>query len=294
MGRQYLQRHCRNGAWLTQRLADTSAIEIAFLGSSHTMCAVSDALLETLLDEAGGGPQVANLGLCRLGRTMTWALTRRLMARSQPPRWLIVEVRVTEDRFSHPDYPYLASGADLLGAYPFWHQRYLEQLGQGLLARFQDARYALLGLPLPEAPPYVGRHGFVLGGERLYISPEQVPNRPLLRRPAEGWEAWTYAESLRFPMHYLERAVQAAQAQGTRVAFLYLPAMGRPAAQRPLELARYQAWGPVWEPPADILDPVEHWMDPAHLNEIGAEALTRWLAGQIRLAEAEEIEEQKR
>ena len=287
MAREYLQRHCRNGLWLHQRLADTSAIDIALLGSSRTMCAVSDQLLEASLSGPdGAGPQVANLGLCRYGRTLTWTLGRRLLARPQAPAWLIIEVRVTEDRFSHPDFPYLASGGELLGAYPFWHQRYFEQLGQGLMARFQDWRQATLGLTPDSLPPYAGRHGFVLSGNVLHLLPPGgQPPLPLRERPETGLAGWRYQEGQRLAMHYLHRTVAAAQAQGTRVGFLYLPGWRNPAAQRPLELATYEAWGPVWMPPPSVLDPEAHWMDPDHLNEAGARVLTDWLARQIQQAE---------
>ncbi|GAB4412502.1 MAG: hypothetical protein OHK0039_18590 [Bacteroidia bacterium] len=277
-GRQYLQRHCRNGNWLIDRLYRSEVpIDVALLGSSQMMCGVSDADLEQRLHAADlSALHVANLGFCRYGRTLHATLTDVLLARGQT-RYLIVEVRDREDRFSHPDFPYLAPGGDVLLPYPVVHQRYVEQVVAATGYRFQALRHRLLGLPLPPDSQVHGPHSFALSGVALDILPQDrdLPKRALVP-PRSGWQL-----DAAFPLHYLRRLATRARAQQVEVIFLYLPDYQRPREQVPIEIETYQSLGRVWLPPEGLLDDVSCWADAVHLNERGAARLTAWVAAQL-------------
>src|SRR6476661_964112 len=57
------------GAWMYRRIYESKEpIDIAFLGSSHTINGINDTLINQLLRDSGSTKTTCNLGYCRLGR----------------------------------------------------------------------------------------------------------------------------------------------------------------------------------------------------------------------------------
>ena len=115
-----LEADCYNhGIWVHDRIFHSQTpIDIAFLGSSHTICGVDDGFLSEKIE----GLEVANLGYCRLGRNLNYVLLKELVSQNEVQQ-IIIEVREKEDRFSHPIFPYMARSEDVMLPKLFFNQK---------------------------------------------------------------------------------------------------------------------------------------------------------------------------
>ena len=119
---------CSRGDWLYQRIFKNEIpVDIAFIGSSRTICAVNDSLLESYL-----GVHVANLAFCRYGRSLHYSLFKDLL-RKKTPEMVVLEIRAEESRFGHPDFAHIADMEDLL--LPVSYKNWLMQLVEGVQDR---------------------------------------------------------------------------------------------------------------------------------------------------------------
>ena len=131
-GYHCLLESCGRRVWNYSRIFENkNPVDVAFIGSSRTICAVQDSLLENILPQP---TQFVNLGFCRYGRSLHYAFVKDLLSRHQPA-CVVLEVNEKESRFSHPDFPYVADGRDLI--FPVFRQGYLQQLVMGVQARFE-------------------------------------------------------------------------------------------------------------------------------------------------------------
>ncbi|MEM7659517.1 MAG: hypothetical protein AAF399_25605, partial [Bacteroidota bacterium] len=252
-GFRYLREHCHNGAWLQHRLfQDDRPMDVVCLGSSRMMCALSDSLLSDLLSDKGKRTEVINLGYCRYGRSLHRSLGELAMDRFDPKVFL-VEVRQTEDGYSHPDFPYLARSSALWANDPFRNRRYLEQIEQGAESRFLALRNQLLDLKPSEtfSKAESRPHWFNLDGPLLHIREDHKgPDReltPIASTPP-----------LSYPHHQLQAFATKVLNQGGKVIFLFLPDYQSPAGQEPIDLSFYQSLGEVLLPPDSITQPEAH------------------------------------
>ncbi len=88
-----MQKDVRTGNWFYRRvLLSQRPIDVAFIGSSKTMCAVHDALLESNLREAGCTElRIANCGVNWFGTNMQWLLLRHVVEQRKP-KIVVVEI----------------------------------------------------------------------------------------------------------------------------------------------------------------------------------------------------------
>src|ERR1035437_9615834 len=107
----YIQNDCYNhGAWIYDRINhNQTPIDIAFIGSSHTIHAFQDKTIEQKL---GTGYHVSSMGYCRYGRNLQYTLLRMLLEHKNP-KYVVIEVHEDEEKNSHDIFPYLAKTNDL-------------------------------------------------------------------------------------------------------------------------------------------------------------------------------------
>lgn len=272
--------HCRNSDWQYDRLYLSPApIDIAFIGTSQTLCGVSDFIMERQLDSlTGERVQVANFGFCRPGRTLHYALTQTLLERHQP-KILFLEVRTEEDRFSHLDFPHIAESDDLWGAELAVNQRYFDHLFTGAKMRFLYWKEKSLGESWePDTAEYGRSHGFIPTGKyREMTEPERPTLLPVRKHP----ESVGYQIRNRFPLAYVQKIADLCQEKGVKLILLYLPRHADHPDQMPLEQAYFETLGPIWKPPQEAYRPLAKWQDPEHMNEPGAAWLTGWLVEKL-------------
>ncbi|MEO1450953.1 MAG: hypothetical protein AAFV07_15595, partial [Bacteroidota bacterium] len=220
---QYLDLNCRQGYTLYQRIyTDTTPIDVAFLGSSQTMCGVSDVLLDSLLQADVRKPlQVVNLGQCRYGRSLHVHLVRELITH-RSPKLIVLEVRVDESRFGHVDFGRVANARELIGD-PIWvNHNYFKQIGTGLETRFFALRHDWLGYPdLTEPTPYTGSQRFPLDDEILTLRPVDQDYKvfPLQKIPEEGWAGFIYQINTRYARAQIEEIARLCKEAGVSLAF---------------------------------------------------------------------------
>ncbi|MEZ4965790.1 MAG: hypothetical protein R2791_11145 [Saprospiraceae bacterium] len=275
MAYQGLKDDCFNhGIWIHDRLHRQAApVDVAFFGSSHTINGIDDSLIEASLSPL----RVANLGYCRLGRNLHFALLKELLE-AKEPRCVVMEMREDENRYGHPIFPYLAGTKDVLLAAPFFnkgiagdvwtHFAYKTELLQDVLYR-------------PEVPAatQTALYGFSVSDDTVSVA--------LLQEAAAGRKSFSLPENtlernfyMRYPRAYLKKIGALCKSRDVRLCFLYLPEYGG-VNRQPAELATYRALGSVWLPPSQILGNPDHWHDKSHLNQAGARALSRWVAERI-------------
>ena len=94
----YIENDCYNhGAWIFDRINhNTAPIDIAFIGSSHTIHSFQDKKIEEML---GSNFHVTSLGYCRYGRNLEYALLRMLLEH-KTPKFIVLEVHEDEERRS--------------------------------------------------------------------------------------------------------------------------------------------------------------------------------------------------
>ena len=82
-----LENDCFNHAiWIYDRLYKNSKpVDIAFLGSSHTINGINDKLIEEELKRYN--MTAANFGYCRLGRNLSYVLLKEII-KTKKPRYL--------------------------------------------------------------------------------------------------------------------------------------------------------------------------------------------------------------
>lgn len=283
-----VQKDCRTGSWIYRRLFESpDPIDIAFVGSSKTMCDVNDALLEERLTAATGKQlRIANLGVCRVGENLHYLITRDLFVQKRP-QYLIYEVSTDLATQSHFHFPYVATASDVISAPILLNDDYLEDLTTLLWNRLVHHREQTLGITRSfEDFLTDSLHSFMVVGADMVADSNEMARLKGLRQQSltealpSGIAGWIYALRARHPKYYLRAVQTLCAASGTKLVFLYLPSYGAPA-KRPQEFAFLETMGTLWVPPDSIVgDPRLHF-DHTHLNMAGATKLSDWLTRQL-------------
>lgn len=250
---------------------DTTPIDVAFIGSSHTLSAINTDILNT-----NGVVEVENLGYCRFGRNLHYVLVKELLQHKQP-RVVVVEVSERENPGGHEEFGYYASSADVLVPVAFSPDGYVKDLWKATVVRWEYIRHCLLGIrpvpaytqgkTLPEHTPALA--------DSIALEEQKKRNQrdTVLAGGISGW--WKN----RFPMAYLDETCKLLKIKGCEIVFLYLPSYG--AQTIPTQADHYKRNGRLLIPPAEILNNRAYWGDADHLNSIGSDTLSAWLNTQL-------------
>lgn len=269
MAYQGLQDDCfDHGLWIHDRIFEHEKdIELLFLGSSHTINAVDDGLIENET-----GISTANLGYCRLGRNLHEFFLQEVLKKHEP-RMLILEIRESEDEHSHPIFPYLASTSEVMRPDFVWNRDYLDDVQQHLsykLDLFQDRLWGGESLPVRLEP-----FGFSVNVDTAEIE----VLREFQSRKKKTTEAPLDGLNMQFPKNSIQRIVEVCSESEVQLVFLYLPSFGSTTDQ--ISSSFYGEIGPLIIPPLSMLENTDFWHDPQHLNEAGASMLSTWISQQL-------------
>ena len=268
---QYLEGDCWDrSSWIYPRMQDTSdAIDVAFLGTSKTMHAVQDSLLN--------GWNAANLGYCRLGRNLHYHLASELLSLHDPDL-LVLEIRADENEKGHPMYAYMANSRDLLWIKHWFHPGYFKDLYLGLETRILLWKQKLLGVEYREAD-INSLFGYT-PSQRIIDTYSWEYKRTVEQKKWQDGKAKTsLTPGKAYNLAYIETIAERCNEEGVSLAFLYLPNPGG-LPKQPMRLSWYEQFGTVLVPPDSIFQDRRNWMDPDHLNDRGAFLLTQWLVEQ--------------
>lgn len=271
-----LENDCFNhGIWIHDRIfINKKSVDIAFLGSSHTINGVNDELIENDLQIYN--LSVTNLGYCRLGRNFQFALLGELLE-TKHPKLIILEVRHDEARYSHPVFPYIVSTKDVLLAAPFFNRDMFKDIYRHLAYKVvlaQDFLFDTEKMPIQSSG-----FGFATSSDTASLSAlnevvEKRQQRMSLQRKSLRNFYMTY------PRAYLNKIFKLCNNHRIRICFLFLPGYGY-GRSLPLETNTYQSFGDILIPPSKILDNPSNWYDEDHLNRAGADTLSKWVANEL-------------
>ena len=272
-----LKDDCFNhGIWLHDRIFEnTRPVDIAFIGSSHTINAVDDQQLETLLNVQQ--VNVLNLGYCRLGRNMDYVILKELLEKKKPKQ-VILEVRETESRYGHPIFPHVAAQKDVLLPALFFNRDILKDAFTAIAYKIeliQDCFFSQQQAPVMDLNPY----GF---SGHTDTAKKQLLDDFFARRQQHSKKESTFEHAFynAYPKSYLEKIIALCKKNQVTLSFLYLPGYGS-AYTQPEETAYYVKHGKLLLPPAIIFQTRSNWFDENHLNKNGSKALSQWLGKQL-------------
>lgn len=264
------------GIWIHDRLyVNPEPIDIAFLGTSHTMNGIEDQLIDSIVN----GHRVVNLGYCRTGRNLTHALIDALLSEKKV-KYLILEVRDYEARYGHPVFPHLAETKQVMLSTPFLNKNFFSDIWTHLVYKieiWQDQLY----LEERIKPFSYKNFGFYTSD---HIADPKFLEQVHIQKKGHKDSGISMVEMIygNFSKSYLERIAKLCRKNNVKIVFLYIPAFGSnrevPQANRV-----YRQYGDVWFPPKHIFDDKANWQDKGHLNRIGAKDLSLWLAERINM-----------
>lgn len=267
-----------------ERIAhDPRAIDIAFIGTSHTMNGIDDQGIQENLAKNGLSAEVTNLGAMWMGRDLHLMLVKQLLAHKKP-KMIILEINEHEPPYGHPLMPYVALASDMFCC-SFWAdfnfpKMYLLFLKEQLYGGLAGIWPAANAKPAPTRTWQYGwdpidrtwnpdvRHRRSLG-DRLEDAVGRGPREAAYRLVS------TYGNQT------VKQIVETARANGVPVVFLYLPEYAFAADPAPDSLALYNDLGPILLPPPEIVRDSSNWGDFAHLNRAGSLKIVPYLSTAI-------------
>jgi hypothetical protein len=283
--------------WIYERIHfDPTPIDVAFIGTSHTLNGIDGAAVADAMTQAWSSRdsrprtfQVTNLAIPAYGRNLHWLIARELLE-NRKVGMLVLEIFENETRKAHPLFIYPAEVSDVLEAPLFPNLNYFHDIVRlpfrqlslfvktiwpeqfGLRSRFDPTHY----------------DGPTVDNTRVV----QVHGKPLTRIRDKRLdlvtlEAWRQSRAkdknlhmlgqrfdwleYRFPAYYVDRILDLAEEKGVPVKFLYLPAYGQPSL--PYDTRLYRGRGDIITA-NDILAKPENWTEFDHLNLYGAAELS--------------------
>jgi hypothetical protein len=294
--------------WIYQRIHyDPTPIDVALIGTSHTMNGVDAARVEQGIaargyrDARGRCVTVTNLAVPAYGRNLHWLIARELLE-NRPPRLLVIEIFENETRKAHPYFADIATTRDIFTAPKLINTNYVEDLirlpWRQLSLAIQSLFPAAFGLQTGFDPAHydgsnvdntrvvnVNRTALTpprdraLSRERLEAAADRARKAKDLSKLGARFADYEYA----MPIRYLGNILALAREKHVPVRFLYLTGYGRP--KRPVTLPGLGDGYPRYHVDDVLADPTI-WYDSQHLNARGAGILSQRLAGLIAPAVA--------
>jgi len=266
-----------HGVWLYDRIhLNPDPVDIAFLGSSHTVNSINDTLIMRTCGDTS--LHIVNLGYCRYGVNLYYAILKEVV-RMKRPKMLFIEVREDENRYSHPVFPYIADPVDVITESPFFNQDLFSDY-----ADFYEYRIKLLKNQYFRqdtlVPVKTDDYGFASSPDTA--NPSSLAGIMEKSRKAKREEnLFMRRIEMAFPRHYLGKIAALCNAAGIRLMFIYLPQYGN-SGVIPKELSIYRGFGKVLIPPDTIFEDPDNWFDENHLNQSGANKLSEWIGLKIK------------
>lgn len=258
---------------------ERNSVDYLFVGSSKTWNDIDDGLLENLINSPGlMRIKLFNTGYCRFGRNLDYLYCKEFSKRNRLKK-IFLEVRADESTTSHPIYPYLANGTEVLEGAIALNGNLFSEIYNHLLMNINYSR-CITKLETPEINmENIPQHGYnniekVLDQKTLdeFYSKEQV--RLAKEKPD------TSAISYHFSNYYLSKIKKLCDAKHIELVFVYLAGYAN-LNKEPAFKSRYEKWGKVIMAPDSIYNNKTYWKDVAHLNSFGAAAYTKFLATQL-------------
>ena len=266
-----LKDDCANhGIWIYDRICyNKKNVDIAFLGSSHTLNGINDKLISERLKTK----VAVNFGYCRFGRNLSYVLLKEIYEHKKIKQ-LILEVTENEDQYSHPVFPFLASSKDVLFPNPFFNRDIITDIWSHFAFKveiFQDKFYS----DELKTPLNTRDFGMLNSTDTASVNLLDATKNTVNKKSK-------FEQDFRanFPRVYLQKISDFCKENKIQLTFLYIPSYVERTA-KPIEYQTYIKYGKVLIPPRRILNKQANWYDENHLNQSGADELSVWICEQI-------------
>lgn len=274
----FIEGDCYNhGAWIFDRICrNPTPIDIAFIGSSHTIHSFQEKKMEELLSS---NDHLTNLGYCRAGRNFEYALLK-LLLKYKTPRTVVIEVNEDEAKNSHEIFAYIASAGDVLTTPTLINRDYFLDVYHAAQARleFFKAKYIF---KRETALPDPGLYGYG-DADRKVTEEELEQNAKAWKNRLERTEYPSIRKiQMKYPFSYLSKMIKLLNDKNIPIVFVYLPESGS-KLKAPKYASYYQKSGLLLIPPSTIFDNQENWMDATHFNDKGSAILSEWMTEQLK------------
>jgi len=266
-----LKDDCANhGIWIYDRISyNKKNVDIAFLGSSHTLNGINDKLISERLKTK----VAVNFGYCRYGRNLSYVLLKEIYEHKKIKQ-LILEVTENEDQYSHPVFPFLASSKDVLFPNPFFNRNIITDIWSHFAFKveiFQDKFYS----DELKTPLNTRDFGMLNSTDTASVILLDATKNTVNKKSK-------FEQDFRanFARVYLRKISDFCKENKIQLTFLYIPSYVERTA-KPFEYQTYIKYGKVLIPPRRILNKQANWYDENHLNHSGADELSVWICEQI-------------
>jgi hypothetical protein len=278
----YLTDDCEGrGAWIYRRVFEsTKPIDIAFLGSSHTINGINDTLInQQIFTDSAHSISVCNLGYCRLGRDLTYVMMKQIIQQKNT-KTFIIEVLPDENPFSHPVFPFLADVKDVVNPQTIINRSYPTNLYNAAISRIMYFRQDLFKDSLVYKYGLREEYGF---STNTFMADTNLLNQTEIRRYKTRNKSFTWSRKVNLPLprKWVSNINTLANNNGAKIVFLYIPPYGSPE-KTPIEMSTYASCGEVWVAPDSIFANKKNWYDDEHLNLQGANSLSTWVANKLK------------
>jgi hypothetical protein len=266
-----LKDDCANhGIWIYDRItSNNKKIDIAFIGSSHTINGINDKLISERLKTK----EAVNFGYCRFGRNLSYVLLKEIYERKKIKQ-LVLEVTENEDQYSHPVFPFLASTKDVLFPNLFFNRDIITDIWSHFAFKieiFQDKFYS------DELKTPLNTRDF---GKLNSTDTASVNLLDATKNTVNKKSKFEQDFRANFARVYLRKISDFCKENKIQLTFLYIPSYVERTA-KPIENQTYIKYGKVLIPPRRILNKQANWYDENHLNQSGADELSVWVSNQL-------------
>ena len=272
--------------WIYERAVfDKLPIDIAFIGTSHTLNAVDSVIVENSINTTKQPfKHVVNFAIPHFGRDMHKLLIK-LLTENKSPAVILIEIRESEERDQHPATHYLADGSDLISAPLLINLRYFGNLIRLPLRQsrlFLETNFPhFFGVSVDfNEEDYIGSH---LNYTTQFPDGKIRSNRNTKNELEQSLSEWKNKNAFKlvrgndvmdfiyFNANWLnlKNMIELARTKGIKVYFTYLPNYG--AQSKPIDASIYEKMAPIlYIKNSNIFNNPKYWADLGHLNGDGA------------------------
>jgi len=257
---------------------DDDKVDYLFVGSSKTWNDIDDGLLEELINRSGTSyHRLFNVGYCRFGRDLDYLFCKEFCKRNRLKK-IFLEVRADESTTSHPIFPFLANGTEVMEGALALNGKLFPGIYDHLLMNINYFRIMMHidEMERNKTNPFL--HGYN-NIEKTIPAPEldRFYETEMSKHETHDPSSITY----RFSNYYLKKIKELCDKKKIELVFIYLPSYGN-VSKTPAFLDQYKTMGKVIIGPDSIYKNKAYWKDVAHFNSFGAQAYTKFLAGELK------------
>lgn len=271
---------------------DPRPIDVVILGNSRTGLGLSAPWVEERLAAAGAPTTVVNMSLPGDGRNVQWVLLQQVLE-TKKPKVVVVAINERPYPWGHDSFRYLAPSGEVwreasLGLYDLRKNLMYLPFRQMKLS-FGALAPGVLGLDAEFDPQDYQRRNeaWLARWARSSKAPKQLSRAELLAESKSHESEFDRRSRLPAAVRsltdaddqiYTDKIVQAANAHGAKVIFIYMPAFHR--AGKPHDWARYERLGPIQDN-SDLTEQDSLYRDWSHFNPAGTEIVSSRLSAMI-------------